>query len=762
MKYTTKTHPISTAIKIALFPMIFSTPIVIQAEEADDDQNINKIIVTATKRAKPSQETALSLSVITEDLLQESGIDSVEELSVSIPGMSVVNAGTTSTIELRGIADLSRSVQTGATTGTYVDEISTSTSGGGAINMALFDAERVEILRGPQGTLFGDGSLSGTIRVITNKPDSLEFSGRVVAQAINTTDGDGSTVFRGMVNMPLIEDELALRITAEYNDNGGWYDNVITGDEDTNSQEVTNIRSALRWTPNDEFIADLVIGRTNTEADDTFYGTSERIKEQTMLEPVSVEGDSISLTLNYELDSVQLTSATGHFTQESENKSDQSVFTNVVLLPGLNYVYGGYGIPPVPSQDSGWLDTGTEFDVLNQEFRISSIGDNAIDWTIGAYYHKDSRDYLLLGQTTYTGAPTGSAGPFTAASPLLGTSISADNKSYALFGEVEIELSDNLELTVGGRYFNVDNDVESITYGYSVDPGGWVFTETNSSSESVFSPKLALVYKYSDDLTFYAQGAKGFRSGGANPYSTLIPIFNFGLTVDATFGSDEVTNFEVGVKSSLLDNNLMLNTYIYQMEWTDQQVFRMDNLGLLGYYINADEAKSTGIEVEAVANVIDNLQFTLALNYMDTEYVGDTVNPLYAPFFAGSPALAIEDGNLAPRSPEFKGSLGVTYYKQVTENFEGIFNLSYTYTGDFYSDSQNIEPFKNDNSGLLNMRLAVQGESLGVALFAHNLTDEAKTISRAANITSAVLGSNLPNSNYLRPRSIGIEVSYSF
>ena len=727
------------------------------AAAEEEFQGIEKITVTATKRIKLAQDTPLSLSVMTDDMLEEAGISSVEALSTSVPGMSIVNGGTTSTIELRGIADLSGSVQTGPTTGTYVDEISTATSGGGAINMALFDAERVEILRGPQGTLFGDGSLSGTVRVITNKPDSYEFSGRVIAQAITTEDGDSSTTFRGMVNVPIIEDELAVRITGEYNDNGGWYDNIITGDEDTNAQEVSNMRAAVRWTPNEELTTDLVFGYTKTDVDDAFYGTSATTKEQMMLESSQVEGNSVAFTLNYDFGAVELTSATGYFTQDTANKSDQTIFTNFVLLPGLNFVYGGFGIPPVPAQDSGWLDTGTEFEVINQELRLTSTGDNTIDWTIGAYYHKDSRDYLLLGQTTYTGAPTGSAGPFTKQSPLLGTSITADNESYAFFGEADIELLEDLELTVGGRYFSVDNDVVSETYGYSVSPAGGSFTEINANSENVFSPKIALVYKYSDDLTLYAQGAKGFRSGGANPYSTLIPIFNYGLEVDATFASDEVTNYEIGAKSSLFDHNLTLNAYLYKMDWADQQVFRMDNLGLLGYYINAEKAESVGIEIEAVANIIDNLQITMALNFMDTEYVGDTANPLYVPGFPGSTPLAIENGNEAPRSPSFKGSVGVTYYQEITENYEGVFNINYVYTGENFSDSQNIADFQNESSSVLNMRLSIQSEEFGVALFAQNLTNEDKTVSKAGNINSM-----LPNGNYLRPRSIGIEVSYSF
>lgn len=727
-----------------IFQSIFFTVLVMstfsataQAQE-ENGMVLEEVLVTATKRTTLAQDTPISLTALTESFMEQAGILTVTDLSDAVPGLNVVDSGGGySLVEIRGIAAGATSVQSGPTVGIYIDEMTGSTSGGTMPELALFDAQRVEILRGPQGTLFGDGSLSGTIRIITNKPDSTEFYGRVTGQVGSTKDGGTNYGFRGMVNIPLAEDKLALRIVAGYRDNDGWYDNINpdflgSKPKNTNSEEVFDIRAVLRWTPTENLTADLAFFHSDADLQDTFFGNTQTTKDSYIYEPRTSDDDAVSLTLVYDAGDVEVVSATGFYEQDLVNRRDA---TNLGVP--MNLFFLGRSI------DAGWADSTLKNEVFSQEIRVSSTGDNVIDWTVGGYYRQDDRNWTFR----LDGEPPA---PY----DVLANYFIIDNKSWAVFGEATWHINNQWELLGGLRYFDTSRSSDFEIWGVLAGPPMGV--QSASASEDVVSPKLALTYFPSDDVTLYAQVSEGFRAGGAEPSAPLIPIFNGGVTIDDSFDSETLRNYEIGAKTFLFDRRMMLNTYLFYMEWEDRQVAAVDGSGLLDFVVNAGDAESTGIEMEATVNLTDELQLQGSLTFLDTEFKDDVANPV-----TGLP-LTIQ-GNELPRAANFSAYIALNYVRTLSSGLEGMFNINYTYAGKNFSDAQNIPLFENDSGNILNLRVGIQGEKFAVFLFGQNLTNDDQTYFQGVRDSGAAFGwPTAIGGNYRRPLTYGIEASFQF
>ena len=720
---------------VTLTLLAFGAPA--QAQE-EGSLVIEEVIVTATKRATLAQDTPISLTAMTEDFMEQAGILTVTELSDAVPGLNIVDNGAgNSLVEIRGVAAGATSVQNGPTVGIYIDEMTGATSGGTMPDVVMFDVERVEVLRGPQGTLFGDGSLSGTIRIITNKPDSTDFYGRATGLVSSTKDGGTNYSVRGMVNIPLAEDKLALRAVVGYRDFDGWYDNInpnfIDGDrKNTNEEEVKDLRVALRWTPMDNLTADLIYFHSDADLQDSFFGVTQTTKDSYIYEPRTSDDDAVSLTLIYDVGDVEIVSATGYYEQDLLRRRDA---TNLGIPINL-FVLGRL-------IDAGWAESSLNNEVFSQEIRVSSTGDNVIDWTIGGYYRKDERNWTFK----LDGEPPA---PF----DVLEDYFIIDNKSWAVFGEATWHINDQWELLGGMRYFDTSRSSDFEIWGVLAGPPMGV--QSASASEDVWSPKLALTYFPSDNVTLYAQASKGFRAGGANATAALIPIFNGGLTIDDSFDSETLWNYELGAKSFLFDRRMMLNAYLFLMEWKDRQVAAIDNSGLLDFVVNAGDAESIGLEMEATVNLTDQLQLQGSFTFLNTEFKDNVANPV-----TGLP-LTIK-GNELPRAADFSAYIALNYVRTLSSGLEGMFNINYTYAGKNFSDAQNIPMFENDSGNILNVRVGVQGEKFGVFLFARNLTNDGQTFIQGIRDSGAAFGwPTAIAGNYRRPRTFGIEASFWF
>jgi len=702
-----------------------------QAENEYDELIIEEVIVTAQKREQAAQDIPISLFAVTGDTLEQAGINSLEGIRDIAAGLEIVsvNPGAVQ-IAMRGVTNLSGGIESTAAVGYYLDETPVSAFATAMPEFAMWDANRVEVLRGPQGTLFGEGSMGGTIRVITNKPDSSDFYGRVQAEVSTIDGGDTGYAGRGVVNIPLAEDTLALRLTLSHIDQGGWVDVPDLDEEDTNNIQSTDIRAALRWTPSDKLTVDLSYMYQDLELDNTFGQTSPGVLDPQdqlsyagpvgQLSTEASDYDLINLTIDYDLGFASLVSATSSFNQDRSWLDD--------LTPQMPLFFG----IPGTSDSTG----STTVDVFTQEFRLVSIGDERLDWTAGVFYKTNDREAV---QTFFFDLPAW--GLVDQAASLQESS--AD--SWAVFADIDFEFTDRWSGQLGGRYYSDDRELTTTDLEDSLIFGTVAGTVTSGSgSDSHFSPKVALTWT-GDDTLFYAKVANGFRSGGTNPNHSFKPD-----QIPDIFGPEELWSYELGLKNMLADGRVQLNAYVYFNDWTDLQLGFVTDDGLFGYTENAGSAESKGGELEFLWVPTDRLTWAINLSYTNAKITEDVYNAFGE--------LIAAKGNKIPFVPEW--SLGTTldYIWPVSDKLEGVVHLGYAFRDANYSEPSNDEARENDKYNQVRLRGGIQGERWGLYAFVTNLLNEDDTTYKLRPVAATPL----TYTTYVRPRTIGVEATWDF
>jgi len=702
-----------------------------QAENEYDELIIEEVIVTAQKREQAAQDIPISLFAVTGDTLEQAGINSLEGIRDIAAGLEIVsvNPGAVQ-IAMRGVTNLSGGIESTAAVGYYLDETPVSAFATAMPEFAMWDANRVEVLRGPQGTLFGEGSMGGTIRVITNKPDSSDFYGRVQGEVSTIDGGETGYAGRGVVNIPLAEDTLALRLTLSHIDQGGWVDVPDLDEEDTNNIQSTDIRAALRWTPSDKLTVDLSYMYQDLELDNTFGQTSPGVLDPQdqlsyagpvgQLSTEASDYDLFNLTIDYDLGFASLVSATSNFNQDRSWLDD--------LTPQMPLFFG----IPGTSDSTG----ATTVDVFTQEFRLVSIGDERLDWTAGVFYKTNDREAV---QTFFFDLPAW--GLVDQAASLQESS--AD--SWAVFADIDFEFTDRWSGQLGGRYYSDDRELTTTDLEDSLIFGTVAGTVTSGSgSDSHFSPKVALTWT-GDDTLFYAKVANGFRSGGTNPNHSFKPD-----QIPDIFGPEELWSYELGLKNTLAGGQVQLNAYVYFNDWTDLQLGFVTDDGLFGYTENAGSAESKGGELEFLWVPTDRLTWAINLSYTNAKITEDVYNAFGE--------LIAAKGNKIPFVPEW--SLGTTldYIWPVSDKLEGVVHLGYAFRDANYSEPSNDEARENDKYNQVRLRGGIQGERWGLYAFVTNLLNEDDTTYKLRPVAATPL----TYTTYVRPRTIGVEATWDF
>ncbi|MCP4045890.1 MAG: TonB-dependent receptor [Gammaproteobacteria bacterium] len=725
------TYTLFSRTTFASFLLIATaTPTMTWAQE--DELIIEEVIVTAQKREQAAQDIPISLFAVTGDTLEQAGINSLEGIRDIAAGLEIVsvNPGAVQ-IAMRGVTNLSGGIESTAAVGYYLDETPVSSFATAMPEFAMWDANRVEVLRGPQGTLFGEGSMGGTIRVITNKPDSSDFYGRVQGEVSTVDGGKSGWAGRGVVNIPLAEDTLALRLTLSHIDRGGWVEVPDIDEKDTNTIQSTDLRAALRWTPNDKLTVDLSYMYQDLELDNTFGQTSPGVLDPQdqlsyagpvgQLSTEASDYDLFNLTIDYDLGFASLVSATSSFNQDRSWLDD--------LGPQMPLFFGTSG----PSSNS---PGSTTVDVFTQEFRLVSIGDERLDWTTGVFYKTNDRE---AEQAFYFDLPDW--GLVDKAASLQESS--AD--SWAVFAEIDFEFTDRWSGQLGGRYYSDDRELTTTDLEDSLIFGTVAGTVTSGSgSDSHFSPKLALTWT-GDDTLFYAKVANGFRSGGTNPNQSFRPE-----QIPAVYGPEELWSYELGLKNTLAGGQVQLNAYVYFNDWTDLQLGFVTDDGLFGYTENAGSAESTGGELEFLWLPTDRLTWAVNLGYTNAKITEDVYNAF--------DELIAAKGNRIPFVP--KWSLGTTldYIWPVFDNLEGVVHLGYAFRDSNFSEPSNDEERENDKYSQVTLRGGIQGERWGLYAFVTNLLNEEDTTYKLRPVAATPL----TYTTYVRPRTIGVEATWSF
>tara|TARA_R110002049_G_scaffold9747_12_gene48879 strand:+ start:1138 stop:3408 length:2271 start_codon:yes stop_codon:yes gene_type:complete len=726
---------------------------------------IEEVVVTAQKRSQSAQDVPIALNAFGEDMLRQMGASDFRDLTTMTPGLSVGGGNDAFPAPyIRGIGTNDNGIGSDPSVGIYIDGVYASRKGGALSD--LVDVQRVEVLKGPQGTLFGRNSIGGAISIVTQKPDTEAVSGLLEGELGNYD----SRVAKGLVNVPLIEDSLALRVSGVLRKRDGWQENVIDGNEG-GKRDRASTRLRLLWNATDSLeldmisswedwddttiYADALIVPDSPPVSDVAKNTSDR---KAVADGIDLYGNSAnnqgpllpildrtlwqhSMTLNWDInDWLSFTSLTAYRTYDTKTAGEYE---------GTEYLVAQNEY----SKESS--------DSYSQEFRLSGATDS-IDWFVGVSgnWEENSMKFTIAGAD-----PTGINGlnPFAEDS-----FVKSETDSYAVFGDAIWHVTDLLNVTFGARYSYDDKrihyenpfqeDGAALLGGRGfimpipiqfVDEAGNVDTSLTKLDESWddFSPRLVVDYAVLDDAMVYASITRGYKAGAFNTYPSVITDTSAPNLLDVVPAATEpvdpeiVTNYELGFKSTLLDGNMTLNAALYYFDYEDLQVFVIN--GFVTQLDNAGKASSQGLDFDMTWHLSPS--WTLIANgaYMDSKYddfvSGDTD-------YSGQSLLY---------SPDFSGSLAVDYHVAM---FGGEFRtyLAYAYKGDHYIDPDYEEGSYSTLSG--RMSWLSNDDTWELALYGSNLTDEAYLVSYIDQ--GQIWGFVGAQRN--APRTYGASVTYRF
>lgn len=674
---------------------------------------LEEVVVTAQKRAENSQDVPISIQAFSASGLEKLGATELQDLSASAPSFNVGGIeGSQSQMGIRGVVDYGRNVGVDSRTGIYIDGVYQGRSF--SANQPLLGLESVEILRGPQGTLFGKNTVSGAINLNTKNPTE-EFEGELRATAGNYGSVGGAVYLSG----PLT-DKLFASLAVGHEERDGYYDNIVLN-QDVGASTQDNVRAKLRYEATDslELIWAADYGATDSEGP---LSTSKLSKpfETTkgFVEVDDVEYIGTSLTINYDLDS-------------------EYTFTSISAYREADYQADFDGDYSPFTIEHAFFDEDT--DMLSQEFRLVSPQGEFFDWVAGLYYYDGSastdRSSILFGAPVNTsfGLP-----PEGLISYLPST---VDTTSYAAYVHGNYRFAADWELTVGVRYTNEEKelDYQQILNVDFPPLGGYSGALRSDDQVDDVSPSIGLNWTVAEEVMLFARYAKAYKSGGWNADFNISNGLGFNDEY-MQYDQESVDAYELGVKSTLLDQSLQLNLTAFRSEFTD---FHVQDFSTL-QYTNAAEAVSQGAELEATYIPTDNLKLTLNATYLDT---------FFDEYELGGLDLS---GSALPYAPEWKTYVGVQYIQPIGDLGELTFNVDYSFTDEQFSDPRERSDQFLDDYDTWNARVTFNPTSdrWQLAGWVKNGDDKAYYV-QASNtflgVPRGVLGA---------PRTYGLSFSY--
>lgn len=758
-----------------------------------------EIVVTARKREEVVQDVPFSVVAPSEERLRDLGAETIEDVAANIAGFSVQNLGPgQSQVAMRGVSagQIVRD-QPGVKeqVGVYLDESVISLSLF-TPDIDLFDTARVEVLRGPQGTLFGSGSLSGTVRYITHQPELgiSDTTGEINFSSIDGGSQGGHA--KVALNVPM-GDTAAMRLTAYYSGFAGYIDAVqpdLSLDRDVNGGDRAGARLAFKFQPSDRLTITprLIYQEINMDGwnrRDDFnilanpYTTTrpavslgEREQFIQIEEPYTDEFLLGDLAVEYDFGSMQFTSITSYTDRDILVVRDATALT-------ASITGGSIGLGPEVYEIDSPLDDWTKASGITQEFRLGGVS-GATNWVAGVFYSDFDRDYgqvlFVDGFTAVSGIE--SAGNFGAAEDeLYWSDLSYEFKQLAVFGEVTWSANDKLDLTGGLRWYDFDEDRVQTFDGIFADPG----TTVGSTTADGIAPRVMMSYRLSGNTNLNAQISKGFRLGGINdplnvPLCTPQDLVTFGGR--DTWDDEELWNYEVGAKTKTNGGRGALNAALFYMDISDLQATVTAGSCSSRIIFNVPKAKSTGVELEYSLLVNNNFDIALSASYTDSK-LESTVTSTDA---NGNVTVVagIEKGNRLPTVPEFQGAAAAVYrwtMGHVGMYVSGVYQhvgSRYTQIGDqadgfgtvnLYSfDPNNIGgPFTQDTFtfdpelpayDLVNLRFGILVGKWDTAFFVNNVTDEVALLALDQERGTRARVGYLTN----QPRTFGISARVHF
>lgn len=633
-------------------------------EKLRGEHELETMTVTAQKQEENVQEVPMSITVFDSLDIEDMKIESIRDMADFVPNLMIYQHGVSgiSSPTMRGITAAAESLR--VSTGLYVDGVPVLT-GPGFVNEML-DIERIEVLRGPQGTIYGKGTETGAINIITRQPDN-EFRGRVSADGgklLSAETGDREKgEFSLSLSGPILKDRLFFGLAGKYYDKDGFIENTATG-ETVNDREHWSGRAHLRWTPVDKLDISLIASRL--EYDDegpnmnmgengaAMFGlpAPEDRKVASNLEGENkASNDSQSLKIAYDIsDSFTLTSITTNWEYDDDSLADFD-FSPATLMHS--------------NKDS-------EYSKISQELRLNYSAER-LKWLVGLYYDRDviNMDYEITSVIPQMAGPT---------------SRDIDGHTYAVFTNLTYPLTKRLSLITGLRYEYEEQDFEDNISHLKAD-----------DSWNEFSPKIALEYRFTPAIMAYISASHGYRSGGFN-VSAKDPQYY-------SYDEEKLWSYEIGVKSTFLDNRLIINGSVYYMEIDDMQVH--EAVTPMEFYItNAAEATGKGVELEITARPYDGLSLMAGFGYTDIE------------FDDFKDALGDYEDNDNPWAPEYTFNIGAQY-RHCSGFYARADLIGY---GKMYFDKAN--DYSRDAYEIVNAKIGYEAKHFDIYLYGKNLFDE--------------------------------------
>jgi outer membrane receptor protein involved in Fe transport len=708
---------------------------------------LQEVLVSADRRLQDIQNVPISITALTAAQLESKGVENFFDYGTSIPNLSFGLGAADGSLAARGIAI--RGVQGANTTGFYLDDTPVVET----LDPHIVDVARIEVLRGPQGALYGANSMGGTVRIISEQPTATAFSGQAHASLSDTEHGAWNQLIEGAVNLSLLTDVLSVRMSGFYQFDSGWFAKWLGPEtapptavlSDVGSMKSYGGQLAFRYQPLEGLAITPRIMYQRTDEDGVPYATytPNNLLQREVFDIAEGGTDNwwlATLTLNYAASFGSFVSSTSAFERSTfETEDDTDVLT------------ADLGLPPSRSIP-GPITRSIDFHRFAQELRFASTLSGPLQFIVGGFYSRttQSRDYQFLSSGLMQA--TGYANDL-----VLALLTQRQYSEYAVYGDISYNILSNLTATVGLRAYRDTAAFNQFTNGlfYGGAPRTRVAPTT---SDSGAIPRYVLEYRVTPDILTYASAAKGFREGGDNVALPLGPppmgcsqdLASVGLTpAEVTaFRPDDLWDYEMGFKSSLLDRRFTVNATGFIIEWDNLQ--QLIQLPLCGYSFtsNSGKAQSAGFEFEFDGRPMPDLTLGLGVGYDDARITqrGRTPQPVGSPVYQ-VPGLTIT-GN-------------AEYDRRFSGNWSGFARIDYSHVGESFSaNNSQVNPLRRSAYTITDIRVGARSDRYELAAFVKNLTDE------HANLSDTVLiGAELPGQPRILinpPRTVGIEARIRF
>ncbi|USX18843.1 TonB-dependent receptor [Oxalobacteraceae bacterium OTU3REALA1] len=729
---------------------------------ADNGDKIERVEVTASRsaRAEEIQQVPMALTAIKPESLAKFGLGGLADIARVAPSLDMqeqgpgVNNITMRGLVVRGITP--SEVADASLVAVYVDDMPVTLKSGNP-DLKVLDLERIEVLRGPQGTLYGAGAMAGTIRQITQKPDldSVFGSFEAVGSKTSTNGGNNGNV-RGMVNVPVKEGVLGLRVTGYTGEDTGYIRNTVNG-ERTNDTTTHQGRVAMRLQASPDLTVDASVTASSLKGglNGAFRGlapfTTSAMTEQKSNDDMQL----YNLAVNYKMAKAELVSSTTYIHRKTLYVKSDEYNTTAFIFPGQDLVQADYTI----------ANTLKDF---AQEFRLNSTEPGPLKWTGGLFLQSGKRNFWedepTHGMDALYAATYGFPGYSSKANDLAfnendqfsGTQDSRSRQA-ALFAEATYTVWDKLDLTAGVRLFTQKEDFDLRFTGYygntpaaTVDnPVGTPNVVHSKSSARGGNPRFAAAFHLDPEHLLYAQAGKGFRYGGNNQ---PVPQVLCGIQAPASFGPDQLWSYELGSKNTFLNQRVSLNVAAFLIDWEKVQV--ANYLPCSYYYTqNAGKIRSQGLEIESMVKLARRMSLGFNAAYTDAKAKSDIVTPLAA---QSAPA-----GTRTPYAPRVTANVTFNYAVPLADNDEVGFSATYSYRGNSYTD---FAPTGSNyaeipSSSMLNAALSYKSGKYEFGLFGTNLNNGTKIV----DVTRDPNGLQPGDTIFMaRPRTVGVRVKARF